>query len=619
LLIIQLADIGDLVLSTPALAALRIAHPKAHITVLTTAHAASVLQGTSLADDVITFDKHTFDSPRALLSLGNLRRLFALGVHLRRKRCDTALVFHHFSTRYGAIKFAGLMWSAGCSRIIGLENGSGFFLTERIADRGFGARHQAQYWLDLAARTGASGAPRRASVGRSDSDRIWAISQLAQHVPSPQGKRVMIAVHPGSGGYSRARRWDAEEFARTADELVERFSARIILVGSKQDDADRVLASMRQPALDLSGKTTLGQLAAVLELCDLYVGADSGVMHIAAAVGTPVVAVFGPSNHEAFGPWTPGGRAVVVRSAPLCSPCSYVGTGVGLREGCDARTCMRMVTAEQVVAAAGLLEQGAHTLSDTTPAARNTSSRNTIKILGIPVDAITYDEWIAHIEKWITANDRCRQVCTVNPEFLMIARRDMNFRNILQRADLCVPDGVGLLWAARQQGRILPQRVTGSDGVPTIAAAAVERGWRLFLLGAAPGVAQRAAGVLQQRYPGLKIAGVYSGSPSPAEEDDLVARINSSGADILFVAYGAPIQDKWIARNQPRLRVKMAMGIGGSLDFIAGVIPRAPQWMQRAGLEWLYRLALQPWRISRMIRLPQFVFAVLANKLSAKE
>jgi N-acetylglucosaminyldiphosphoundecaprenol N-acetyl-beta-D-mannosaminyltransferase len=236
-------------------------------------------------------------------------------------------------------------------------------------------------------------------------------------------------------------------------------------------------------------------------------------------------------------------------------------------------------------------------------------------ILGVPVDAVTYDEWLIMIGRWM--QDRTggepHHVCTVNPEFIMIAQRDPNFFNVLNRADLCIPDGVGLLWAARYLGHPLPERVTGSDGVPRIAERAAQEGWRLFLLGAAPGIADKTAEILMARYPGLKIVGTYSGSPASYEEDELVEQVNASGADILFVAYGAPVQDKWIARNLPRLRVKMAMGVGGAFDFIAGVVPRAPLWMQRLGLEWLFRLVRQPRRIGRMLRLPRFVLAVLAR------
>jgi exopolysaccharide biosynthesis WecB/TagA/CpsF family protein len=622
-LVIQLADIGDLILSTPALSALREARPAAHIAVLTTAHAAPILHDSGLADDIITFDKHTFDSLAALLKPRNLLRLAQLLARLRRGRYDTILILHHFSTRLGALKFAALVWGAGSPRVVGLDNGNGFFLTHRLPDEGFGAHHQAQYWLNLAALVGANAAPRIAKIGISAADQAWADATLNHN-----DAKTWIAIHAGSGGYSTARRWDAGKFAAVADQLSQRHDAQIVLVGGKGDDSAAVIAAMTQPALDLTGQTTLGQLAALLGRCALFIGADSGVMHLAAAVDTPTVAIFGPSNHEAWSPWQPDGHCIVVRSAPECSPCSYVGTGVGLRGGCAARTCMKMVTVEQVVQAVGQIlvsEDSGRPIGRPYPsptpvvgttyrssaAQKQHSSR--LHILNLPIDAITYDGWIARIDEWMRT-DRCHHVCTTNPEMMMIAQGDPNFRNILQRADLCVPDGVGLLWAARRRGYPLPQRVTGSDGVPIIAAAAAVRGWRVFLLGAANGVAAQSAAVLRQQHPSLNIVGTHSGSPAADEEDALVERINASGADILFVAYGAPEQDKWIARNLPRLHAKMAMGVGGTFDFIAGIVPRAPLWMQRLGIEWLYRLYLQPRRIGRMLRLPRFVIAVLLEK-----
>lgn len=417
-------------------------------------------------------------------------------------------------------------------------------------------------------------------------------------------------MHAGSGGYSLARRWDAAGFAAVADRLTIERGARIVLVGAAGDDTAAVQAATRSPALDLTGQTTLGQLAAVLEQADVFIGADSGVMHVAAAAGTPVVAIFGPSNHLAWGPWTPGGRSAVIRSAPLCSPCSYAGHEVGLREGCAARTCMRMITAGRVTEAALALLDGENPVL---PAPVELAERwpRTIRILGRPVSAITYAEWLERIGEWVRETPRrLHHVCTLNPEMVMIARQDANFRYVVERADLAVPDGVGLLWAAKRRGTPLPERVTGSDGVPIIAERAAREGWRVFLLGAGPGVAKKAADVLKGRFPGLQIVGTYGGSPDPAEEAAISEIVNASGADLLFVAFGAPEQDKWIARNAPRLNVAMAMGVGGSLDFVAGVLPRAPVWMQRAGLEWLYRLYLQPWRIKRMTRLPRFVLAV---------
>ncbi len=606
-LIVQLADIGDLILSTPAIRALRTAQPAAHIAILTTAHAAPVLPA-GLADETILFDKHTFDSPQALLKPVNLRRALALAASLRRGHYDTTIFLHHFTTRFGALKFAALAWSAGSAQRIGLDNGSGFFLTQRLPDRGFGAQHQAQYWLDLVGMAGADTTPIAAQVKIGS-------PVGAGFKPAPADQK-RIAIHAGSGGYSLARRWEAANFAAVADRLAADFDAQIVLVGTPADNAAAVQSAMHTDALDLSGQTSLAELAAVLQSCDLFIGADSGVMHLAAAAGTPVVTIFGPSNADAWSPWMPDGQSIVVRSAPECSPCSYVGHGIGLREGCAARTCMRMVTPEMVIAAAKSILKGSSVgagLSlQSKPPAPTPKFAKSITILGLPVSAITYPEWLRLIAEWVSGNQP-HHVCTINPEMIMMAQQDVNFHNILSRADLTVPDGVGLLWAARHIGQPLPQRVTGSDGVPIIAAEAAQRGWKLYLLGAAPGVADKAAAVLRQRYPAIQIVGVYGGSPAPEEEDAIVERVNASGADLLFVAYGAPNQDKWIARNLPRLHVKMAMGVGGSLDFVAGVIPRAPLGWQRLGLEWLYRLYLQPWRIMRMMRIPRFMLAVLID------
>jgi N-acetylglucosaminyldiphosphoundecaprenol N-acetyl-beta-D-mannosaminyltransferase len=221
---------------------------------------------------------------------------------------------------------------------------------------------------------------------------------------------------------------------------------------------------------------------------------------------------------------------------------------------------------------------------------------------------------LASIAAWIAAGDRTYQICTVSPEFVMIAQENPDFMGVLREADLCVADGVGLLFAARYVGHTLPERVTGSDGVPLIADRAAREGWKLFLLGAAPGVAERAAARLIAQNPGLQIVGTYAGSPALEEEEAIIQRVNASDADILFVAYGAPRQDQWIARNRDRLNVRVAMGVGGTLDFIAGVVPRAPRWMRRLALEWLFRLIRQPWRWRRMLRIPRFVWAVFWHR-----
>ena len=235
------------------------------------------------------------------------------------------------------------------------------------------------------------------------------------------------------------------------------------------------------------------------------------------------------------------------------------------------------------------------------------------RILGVPVHSVTTAD-VLHLVEGYMDEPRIHQIATVNPEFIMIAQDDAEFRQILNEIDLCVPDGIGLLLAGRWLGQPLPERVAGSDLVYQLAELASRHGWSLYLLGAGPGVAEEAGQILVKRYPGLTIAGVYVGSPDPAENEAIVKRINDSQAEILYVAFGAPGQDKWIARNRHNLTsVHLAMGIGGSLDFITGRSVRAPRWLQRVGLEWLHRLYKEPWRWRRMISLPRFAYRVFRD------
>jgi N-acetylglucosaminyldiphosphoundecaprenol N-acetyl-beta-D-mannosaminyltransferase len=232
--------------------------------------------------------------------------------------------------------------------------------------------------------------------------------------------------------------------------------------------------------------------------------------------------------------------------------------------------------------------------------------------LGVRVDALTYADLLARIGDYI-AEGTPHQIATVNPEFVMEARRNSAFRDVLERADLCLPDGVGLLWAARRMGQSLPERVTGSDAVPLVADAAAQWGWRLYLLGAAPGVAERTAEILSRRYPGVQVVGTYAGSPADADAPEIIDRIRRTRPDILFVAYGAPGQDLWIAGHGGTLAVPVMMGVGGAFDHVVGLQKRAPAWIQRLNLEWFFRLITQPWRWRRQLDLPRFAWAVLTS------
>ena len=203
-------------------------------------------------------------------------------------------------------------------------------------------------------------------------------------------------------------------------------------------------------------------------------------------------------------------------------------------------------------------------------------------------------------------------VVTVNPEFVMRARKDHGFARVLQSADLCLADGNGVVWAARRLGCEMRGPVAGVDLVEPLAAMCARRGLRLFLLGAAPGVAAELAVRLRTAHEGLEVS-THSGGPDPEHDVETLHRIHDHHADVLLVAFGAPAQEMWIDRLRNRLGVSVAIGVGGAFDYLTGRVPRAPRWMRRARLEWLARLARQPWRIRRMAVLPVYAIEVLRS------
>jgi N-acetylglucosaminyldiphosphoundecaprenol N-acetyl-beta-D-mannosaminyltransferase len=234
------------------------------------------------------------------------------------------------------------------------------------------------------------------------------------------------------------------------------------------------------------------------------------------------------------------------------------------------------------------------------------------RVLGVRVDCVDMDEALAQIESFVDEGGR-HQVATVNPEFVMLAGEDAEFARVLESADLCLADGSGVVWAARRQGCELTGPVTGTDLIPSLAALCARRQFRLFLLGAAQGVADDLAKRLSAEHPGLHVA-AHSGSPEPSSDTDSVERIAAERPQVLVVAYGAPKQELWIDRVAGRLTgVSVAIGVGGAFDYLTGRVPRAPLWMRRAGMEWLFRLARQPWRIRRMGVLPAYALRVLRD------
>ncbi len=228
--------------------------------------------------------------------------------------------------------------------------------------------------------------------------------------------------------------------------------------------------------------------------------------------------------------------------------------------------------------------------------------RKLLVILGVPIDNLTMAEALDRCDEFIAegrATGRLHQIATVNADFVVNALHDPELRRILQEADMATADGMPLVWASRLLGGPLPGRVTGADMVPALAERAAQRGYSIFFLGAREGVAAKAAAILQERYPGLRVAGVLSPPPSSVLEMDrsVVETVKAAKPDILLVAFGNPKQEKWIRMYAHELRVPIAIGVGGTFDMIVGVTKRAPLWMQRSGLEWVYRLIQEPRRL----------------------
>lgn len=241
-----------------------------------------------------------------------------------------------------------------------------------------------------------------------------------------------------------------------------------------------------------------------------------------------------------------------------------------------------------------------------------------ITVLGVPFHLITLSESVRTLDQACEGKKKFFCV-TPNPEICLLANRERNYAEILRQADLSIPDGFGILWADRfLQGRknffrwlwtlvtpqftpiesSFPERVTGTDVMMEFCERYPKR--KIFLLGASEAVNEKLTQLLRSR--GVKIVGNFSGSDSVALEMNIVERINHSKAEVLFVAFGAPKQERWISRNFGKLKtIHVAMGIGGAFDFLAGTKKRAPAWMRKIGLEWLYRLMKEPKRVRRIV------------------
>lgn len=240
-----------------------------------------------------------------------------------------------------------------------------------------------------------------------------------------------------------------------------------------------------------------------------------------------------------------------------------------------------------------------------------------VEVLGIGTDGFTMEQTVSRIEELIKKRGKKTHVLSfINPEIIMTALKHSDYYDFLKSAELVVPDGAGVLWASRVLGSPLPERVTGTDMMYRLAELSAAKGYGIYFLGGRPGVAEKAAQTLASLYPGARFVGMRDGYFPARDEEAVIEDINSAKPDVLVVCLGMYRQEMWIKRNMDRLRVPVAFGNGGALDFASGDATRAPAWMCNHGLEWLWRLLREPSRIKRQAVLPLFVLRVLASKMA---
>lgn len=238
-----------------------------------------------------------------------------------------------------------------------------------------------------------------------------------------------------------------------------------------------------------------------------------------------------------------------------------------------------------------------------------------LKILGVEIDNVTIDESGKITKNLIeNSNKSCELIVAPNVEFIMTAQKDKEFYDILKSAKLATPDSVGVEIAGKLQKKPLKQRIPGQAYFRKVLELGEKEGWTFYLLGGKGDTVQKAIENIMKFYPKLNIVGSHEGFFEKDSEEVVINEINELQPNVLFVAMGAPRQEKWIYKHKDELKVDVAAGQGGTFDYEAGNIRRAPRWIQQIGMEWFWRLILQPSRIVRMMALPKYIIKIVFTK-----
>jgi len=240
--------------------------------------------------------------------------------------------------------------------------------------------------------------------------------------------------------------------------------------------------------------------------------------------------------------------------------------------------------------------------------------RKLIKILDVNIDQANMEQSVERVKELIFDHEKSSLVVTPNSEMIAMAAEDIELARILNSADLATADGIGVVIASKILGQPLPERVAGIDLISSLFKEFAEEDINFYFLGSKPGIVDRAVENLKKDYPNLNIAGYHHGYIDRDDQQQIIAEINSKNIDLLLVGMGVPLQEKFLDNNLKKLKVGAAVTVGGSFDVLAGEVNRAPLWVQKAALEWFYRLLQEPSRFGRMLSLPKFIFLVLKSK-----
>ncbi|MDQ0902967.1 MULTISPECIES: WecB/TagA/CpsF family glycosyltransferase [unclassified Paenibacillus] len=236
-----------------------------------------------------------------------------------------------------------------------------------------------------------------------------------------------------------------------------------------------------------------------------------------------------------------------------------------------------------------------------------------VRIYGVPISKMSMDQTVAYLTNAIEQRQP-HQVITANPIMVMAAQDDPAYLSMMQRAELIVPDGTGVVWAAKYVGEPVVERVPGYDLIHELMKVGESKGWKVYLLGASNEVIQAAAEKLRTAYPRVKLVGVRDGYFKDEQDAEVIQDIVDAAPDLLFVGRSAANQEPWIGKYKQQIGVPVMMGVGGSFDVLSGKLKRAPVLFQKLRLEWFYRLMQEPWRYKRMLLLPKFALKVMRDK-----